>query len=96
MDWMVYSKDGEVTADHAATLDWLRDLLTTGGRSPAQGALAWLLARNPCVVPSPGFRTVEQVQDLCAAPSAGPLDMSTIAAIETAVARPPEGPPRER
>jgi aryl-alcohol dehydrogenase-like predicted oxidoreductase len=96
MDWMDYFKEGTVTADHAAMLDLLRGLLTAGGRSPAQGALSWLWARNPRVVPLPGFRTVEQVEDLCGAMGQGPLDQATMQAFETAIARPPEGPPRER
>jgi aryl-alcohol dehydrogenase-like predicted oxidoreductase len=96
MDWMDYFKDGTVTAEHAAALDRLRDLMTTGGRSPAQGALGWLWARTPRVVPLPGFRTVAQVEDLCGALAAGPLDAAVMAAIEQAIARPPEGPPRER
>jgi aryl-alcohol dehydrogenase-like predicted oxidoreductase len=96
MDWMDYFKNGQVTADHAAMLDRLRSLLTTGGRTPAQGALAWLWARNPRVVPLPGFRTVAQVEDLCAALDKGPLDAPTMTAIEAAVQRLPEGPARER
>ncbi|MCU0912900.1 MAG: aldo/keto reductase [Rhodobacteraceae bacterium] len=95
-DWMDYFKDGTVTGHHAAALDRLRDLLTRGGRSMAQGALAWVLARNPRAVPVPGFRSVEQAQDLCGALSAGPLDPETFSAVESAVARPPEGCPRER
>jgi aryl-alcohol dehydrogenase-like predicted oxidoreductase len=96
MDWMDYFKDGTVTADHAGALDRLRDYLTTGGRSPAQGALGWLWARNPRVVPLPGLRTVAQVEDLCGALARGPLDDAVLALVEGAIARPPEGPPRER
>jgi aryl-alcohol dehydrogenase-like predicted oxidoreductase len=41
----------------------LRPLLTRGGRSYVQGALAWILARSPRTVPIPGFHTVEQVEE---------------------------------
>lgn len=41
----------------------VRDILTRDGRSMAQGALAWILARSPRAIPIPGFRTVEQVED---------------------------------
>jgi aryl-alcohol dehydrogenase-like predicted oxidoreductase len=95
-DWMDYFKDGMVTADHAARLDLLRDLLTTGDRSMAQGAVAWILARNPRAVPLPGFRTVEQVADLCGALPKGPLEPAGLAAVESIMQRAPEGPPRER
>lgn len=96
MDWMDYFRDGQVTPAHAALVDRLSDLLTAGGRSPAQGALAWILARNPRAIPVPGFRTPDQVADLCAVITSGPLDTATLDAIEATVARPPEGPPRER
>ena len=95
-DWMDYFKDGMVTADHAARLDRVRDLLTAGGRSMAQGAVSWILARNARAVPLPGFRTVEQVEDLCGALSKGPLDPTALAAVESVVQRAHEGPPRER
>jgi aryl-alcohol dehydrogenase-like predicted oxidoreductase len=96
MDWMDYFRDGQVTEAHAAMFERVRDLLMEGGRSPAQGALAWVLARNPRAVPLPGFRTPEQVEDLCATLASGPLSEATMAAIEAALDRPPEGPPRER
>lgn len=95
-DWMDYFKDGVVTADHAARLDFLRNILTAGDRSMAQGALGWLLARNVRAVPVPGFRTVEQVEDLCGTLSNGPLEPMVLAAVEATIQRSPEGPPRER
>ena len=95
-DWMDYFKDGVVTAVHAARLDCLRDILTAGDRSMAQGALGWLLAQNLRVVPVPGFRTVEQVEDLCGTLSNGPLEPVVLAAVEATIQRSPEGPPRER
>lgn len=85
-----------MTAEHGAMLDRLRGLLTAGGRSAAQGALAWLWARNPRVALLPGFRSMAQVEDLCGALAMGPLDPATMAEVETVLARPPEGPPRER
>lgn len=95
-EWMDYFKDGVVTVDHAERVSQLRDLLTSGGRSMAQGALGWILARNPRAIPLPGFRTVGQVGDLCGALSKGLLDRATMAAVEMTVPRAPEGPPRER
>lgn len=95
-DWMDYFKDGTVTADHATKLDHFRDLLSVGGRSMVQGALAWILARNPRAVPLPGFRTAEQVEDLCGALSKGPLEPKGLATFESIIQRAPEGPPRER
>jgi aryl-alcohol dehydrogenase-like predicted oxidoreductase len=37
--------------------------LTTGGRSLVQGALGWLWAIHPQLVPIPGFKTVAQVKE---------------------------------
>lgn len=95
-EWMDYFKDGRVTSDHAERLDRLRDVLTAGGRSMTQGALAWILARGPQAVPVPGFRTVEQIEDLCGVLLQGPLEPEALAGVESAIERAPEGLPRER
>ena len=65
-------KDGP-QAKTLAKLNDMRDVLTAGGRSLAQGALCWLLARSGRTVPIPGFRTVEQVTDNIGAAEHGPL-----------------------
>lgn len=44
-------------------LDALREVLTNGGRSLTQGALAWIWGRSPMTVPIPGLRTVAQVAE---------------------------------
>lgn len=51
----------------------LREVLTSGGRTPAQGAIAWLWARSPVMIPIPGFKTVAQVEDNVASMAHGPL-----------------------
>lgn len=56
-----------------ATVEALRDVLTSDGRSMAQGALAYIWALDPRMVPIPGFRTVKQVQENAAAIDFGPL-----------------------
>ena len=48
-------------------------MLTSDGRTLAQGALAWIWARSPRTVPIPGFKTVAQVEENCGALDAGPL-----------------------
>ena len=53
--------------------DAIREILTSGGRTVAQGALAWLWARSPQTLPIPGFRTVKQVEENTAAMAFGPL-----------------------
>ncbi|MEU1302153.1 aldo/keto reductase [Streptomyces shenzhenensis] len=56
-----------------ARVDALRDVLTSDGRTPAQGALAWLWARSPRTVPIPGFRSVAQAEENAGALAKGPL-----------------------
>jgi len=60
----------------------LRPVLTADGRSFVQGALAWILARSPRAIPIPGFRTVEQVEELAGAMTHGPLRPDQMAAID--------------
>ncbi len=63
MDW--FADDG-VTPRFAARLDAIRELLTSDGRTLAQGALGWLLANGNLkgieIVPIPGASSVAQVQ----------------------------------
>ena len=63
-------------------LERIRDVLTSGGRTLAQGSLCWLLARTPAFVPIPGIRTVAQAQDNAGAIAHGPLSESEMAEIE--------------
>ncbi|RPJ45308.1 MAG: aldo/keto reductase, partial [Chloroflexi bacterium] len=46
-DWMKYFKNGKPNPEFSAKLDAIRAILTSGGRTLAQGALAWLWARSP-------------------------------------------------
>lgn len=52
----------------------LRFALTGGGRTMAQGALAWIWARSERTIPIPGFKTVTQVEENARAMAFGPLD----------------------
>ncbi len=71
--WMRYFSGGRPAPRWLARLDAVRDVLTSGGRTPAQGALGWLLARSPRTVPIPGIRTVAQAEQNAAALHLGPL-----------------------
>ncbi len=95
-DWLAYFKDGKVSPDHARQLDAVRDLLRTGGRTPAHGAIGWLWGRSGATLPIPGFRTVAQVDDLAGALAHGPLPVDVMDQIEQVIHRAPEGPPRDR
>ncbi|SCW29360.1 Predicted oxidoreductase [Rhizobium mongolense subsp. loessense] len=86
LDWMVYFKDGRIAPEFATRLEAVRDLLTTGGRTLTQGALAWLWARSPRTLPIPGFRTVAQVEENAGALKKGPLPRDVMARIDAALA----------
>ena len=43
----------------------VRDILTSDGRTLAQGALAWIWGRSRQTIPIPGFKTVAQVEENC-------------------------------
>lgn len=72
-EWMKYFKGGTASTDYMKKVAAIREILTSNGRSLAQGALAWLWARSPKTVPIPGFRTVKQVEENCKAMDFGPL-----------------------
>jgi aryl-alcohol dehydrogenase-like predicted oxidoreductase len=65
----------------------LRDILTSEGRTPAQGALAWLWARSPRTVPIPGFRTVAQAEENAGALAKGPLTAGQMTEVEQVLDR---------
>lgn len=72
-EWLRYFVDGVPTPEWAARVDSLREILTSGGRTLAQGALAWLWGRSDRTIPIPGFRNVTQAQDNAGALAHGPL-----------------------
>ncbi|MFN8497658.1 MAG: aldo/keto reductase [Anaerolineae bacterium] len=72
-EWMKYFADGRPSPAWLAKRDAVRDILTSGGRTVAQGALAWLWARSSRTIPIPGFRTVKQVEENARAMEFGPL-----------------------
>lgn len=55
-------------------LDAIRDILTSDGRTLAQGALGWIWARSERTIPMPGFKTVMQVEENVGALEFGPLN----------------------
>ena len=95
-DWLDYFKGGVVSQDYLDRLAAVRELLTVGGRTLGQGALGWLLAKSPALIPVPGARTSAQAAENAAAMDLGPLPAAVMREIETVIARPPEGEPRER
>ncbi|HWU18434.1 MAG TPA: aldo/keto reductase [Devosia sp.] len=79
--WVRFFKDGKPLPEALARIEAIRELLTSGGRTPAQGALGWILARSPHTMPIPGFKSETQVRDNLGALEKGPLPAATMAEI---------------
>jgi pyridoxine 4-dehydrogenase len=69
------------TGDLAVPGGMLGDLSAATGHTPAQLALAWLLARSPVMLPIPGTKSVAHLEENCAASSIT-LDPDTLAALD--------------
>jgi aryl-alcohol dehydrogenase-like predicted oxidoreductase len=85
-DWLRYFEDGRPAPEWLARVEAVRELLTSGGRTPAQGALGWLWARSDRTVPIPGCRTVAQVEENAGAMAFGPLPAAEFAEVESLLA----------
>jgi aryl-alcohol dehydrogenase-like predicted oxidoreductase len=87
--WVDYFTDGRPAPAWLARLDAIREVLTSDGRTLAQGALCWLLARSPRTVPIPGIRTVRQAEQNAAALRLGPMPPAEVTEIARILARDP-------
>ena len=67
---------GPISSKEGMPLGWSQ------GRSPAQGAIAWLWARSDKTLPIPGFKTVAQVEENCRAMHYGPLNKDQMQEID--------------
>ncbi|MEA5077714.1 MAG: aldo/keto reductase [Anaerolineaceae bacterium] len=86
-DWMKYFKNGTPNPEWLAMRDAIVDILTSNGRTIAQGALAWNWGRSPLTIPIPGFRTVKQVEENAGALQFGPLLPEQMAEVEKILKR---------
>ncbi len=71
--WVRYFKDGKPDPAFLKMLDGVREVLVSGGRTLAQGALAWLWGRSENTIPIPGFKSVKQAEENAKAMAFGPL-----------------------
>jgi len=86
-EWMKYFKDGKPNPEWAERRDAIREILTSGGRTLAQGALAWNWGRSEKTLPIPGFRTVAQVEENAGAMQFGALEAGQMREIEQLLER---------
>ena len=68
-------------------VDELREILTSNGRTMAQGALAYIWALDERMVPIPGFKSVKQVTENAGAMQFGPLTESQVKEVQEIVAK---------
>jgi aryl-alcohol dehydrogenase-like predicted oxidoreductase len=85
----------EAREANQALVDLLTAIASSKGATPGQLALAWLLAQRPWIVPIPGTRRLERLEENIAAAdielTAGDLrEIDTAAQIEVQGARYPE------
>ena len=73
-------------AANQALVDHVRALAAAKGATPGQVALAWLLAQQPWVVPIPGTRRIERVEENAAATTV-PLSADDLADLDALTAR---------
>jgi aryl-alcohol dehydrogenase-like predicted oxidoreductase len=86
-EWMTYFTGGRPTGSFLDRIAAIREVLTSGGRTLAQGALAWLWAYDPRTIPIPGCRTVAQVEENAGALTHGPLTPAQLAEVEQLMGR---------
>jgi aryl-alcohol dehydrogenase-like predicted oxidoreductase len=85
--WMKYFKDGRPNPEWLSMRAAILDILTSQGRTVAQGALAWNWARASQTIPIPGFRTVQQVEENAGAMEFGPLTLEQMKQIDLVLQR---------
>lgn len=72
-EWAPHFVNGRPKREMLDQLDAVREVLTAGGRTLVQGALAWIWARGEITIPIPGFKTVAQAEENAKAMQFGPL-----------------------
>jgi aryl-alcohol dehydrogenase-like predicted oxidoreductase len=85
--WVRYFSDGKPEPEFLDRLAAVREVLASGGRTLAQGALAWIWARSDQTIPIPGFKTVEQVEENARAMEFGPLTPEQMGEIDRLLER---------
>lgn len=81
-EWAIFFDKGRPRPEFLQKLAAVREILTSGGRTLAQGALAWIWAKGNHTIPIPGFKNVSQVEENCGALAFGPLTPQQMAEID--------------
>jgi aryl-alcohol dehydrogenase-like predicted oxidoreductase len=86
-EWFPGFKDGQPTQKWLDALESVHEILTSKGRTLAQGALAWIWGCSENTIPIPGFKTVAQVEENAKAMEFGPLTPTQMTEIDTILGR---------
>jgi aryl-alcohol dehydrogenase-like predicted oxidoreductase len=86
-EWMKFFKNGQPNPEWLNKVQAIREILTSNGRTLAQGAIAWLWGRSEKNIPIPGFRTLKQVEENCGALQFGALKPPQMAEVESVLDR---------
>jgi aryl-alcohol dehydrogenase-like predicted oxidoreductase len=81
-DWMRFFTNGRPSGEFLAKLNAVREILRSGGRTLAQGALAWLWGRSDRTIPIPGFKSIAQVEENTGAMRFGPLTKEQVREVD--------------
>lgn len=84
--WMQLFPQGRPNAEYLGNLFAIQDILSSGGRTVGQGALAWLWARSTNTIPIPGFKGMAQAEENARAMEFGPLTPQQMAEIDRILA----------
>jgi hypothetical protein len=85
-EWLRYFDKGNPKPEWLERVAAIRKILTSDGRTLAQGALGRIWTRSPQTIPIPGFRTVKQVEENVAALQFGPLSDEALREIASLLA----------
>ncbi|MDD5622970.1 MAG: aldo/keto reductase [Actinomycetota bacterium] len=88
-EWLIYFKQGTPDTEFLKKLKSIREILTSNGRTLAQGALAWIWGVNERTIPIPGFKSVQQVEENAGAIEFGPLTKDQMIEIDKLITRVP-------
>ena len=86
-DGMRYFKEGKMLTEWFEKLSKIQKILSSDGRTLAQGALAWLWARSPQTIPIPGFKNIEQVEQNAGAMQFGALTEEQMKEVDNLLGR---------
>ena len=86
-DWMEYFQDGRPDPAFLERVEAVREVLRSGGRTLAQGAIDYLWGRSDKTIPIPGCRTVAQVEENAGALAYGPLTGDQVAEVDKLLGR---------